>query len=256
MQSCEEPPCIFASMEDGPPVADLPWTGQWAEDEWIYNRLFHNKRGGLYVEMGAMDGVKLSNTLWLHQAAGWRGLLIEACPKQYANLSQNRQGDVCVHAAVCDKFQEVHWLSNNELGGIMELMAEGLAPAEFQPGGARHHELAALPCVPMQFIFDRLGITHVDLWSLDVEGAELAVLETVDFSRMTINAMVVETDGINATKDGQVVELLTNAGFVAAERGPNRARWTRNGQNTFFVHKDYLPRRTHAPGAEELYVET
>lgn len=63
-----------------------------------------------------------------------------------------------------------------------------------------------------------------------MEGAELAVLETVDFSRMTINAMVVETDGINATKDGQVVELLTNAGFVAAERGPNRARWTRNGQ--------------------------
>lgn len=23
MQSCEEPPCIFASMEDGPPVADV-----------------------------------------------------------------------------------------------------------------------------------------------------------------------------------------------------------------------------------------
>lgn len=39
----------------------------------------------------------------------------------------------------------------------MELMADGLAPAEFRPGGARHHELAALPCVPMQFIFDRWG---------------------------------------------------------------------------------------------------
>lgn len=34
----------------------MPWTGQWAEDEWIYNRLFHNKRGGFYVEMGAMVG--------------------------------------------------------------------------------------------------------------------------------------------------------------------------------------------------------
>lgn len=128
------PPCALLL---GAPL-QLPWTGQWAEDEWIYNRLFHNKRGGFYVEMGAMvgvlcgvrlpprqpgdaeerlrclpgvllpccsiragsvrperrgahelrwgwapsaqDGVKLSNTLWLHQAAGWRGLLIEACP--------------------------------------------------------------------------------------------------------------------------------------------------------------------------------
>jgi hypothetical protein len=31
-------------------------------------------------QMGAMDGVSLSNTLWLHRAAGWRGLLVEACP--------------------------------------------------------------------------------------------------------------------------------------------------------------------------------
>lgn len=63
-----------------------------------------------------------------------------------------------------------------------------------------------------------------------MEGAELAVLGTVDFARMTISALVVETDGINATKDGQVVDLLAAAGYVAAERGPNRARWTRNGQ--------------------------
>lgn len=30
--------------------------------------------------MGAMNGVDLSNTRWLYQAAGWKGMLIEACP--------------------------------------------------------------------------------------------------------------------------------------------------------------------------------
>ncbi len=29
---------------------------------------------------GAMDGVDASNTLWLHKAANWTGMLVEADP--------------------------------------------------------------------------------------------------------------------------------------------------------------------------------
>jgi hypothetical protein len=32
----------------------------------------------------------------------------------------------------------------------------------------------------------------VDLWSLDVEGAELAVLSTFDFKKVTVNVWIVE----------------------------------------------------------------
>lgn len=120
------------------------------------------------------------------------------------------------------------------------------------PNGSPIQPSCIRPCL---FPCPRFGITHVDFWSLDVEGAELAVLSTVDWSRLTVNSMVVETDGLNATKDAEVVSLLEGVGFVAAERAPERARWTRNGQNTFFVHKRYLPIRKHAPGAERLYVE-
>lgn len=48
------------------------------------------------------------------------------------------------------------------------------------------------PCCPCRF---RFGIDRIDLWSLDVEGAELEVLKTVDFSRLRVNAMVVEVGG-------------------------------------------------------------
>lgn len=44
------------------------------------------KTGGVFFEMGAIDGVKLSNT-YLLDRMGWRGLLIEANPlaaKMYA----------------------------------------------------------------------------------------------------------------------------------------------------------------------------
>lgn len=35
---------------------------------------------GFYLEFGAMNGDQWSNTKWLHDNAGWKGLLIEADP--------------------------------------------------------------------------------------------------------------------------------------------------------------------------------
>ncbi len=41
----------------------------------------------------------------------------------------------------------------------------------------------------------RFGVDTIDLWTLDVEGGELSVLETVDFERLRVGVLVVETDG-------------------------------------------------------------
>jgi hypothetical protein len=46
-----------------------------------------------------------------------------------------------------------------------------------------------------------------------VEGAELEVLKTVDFSRLKVRVMMVELDGHNKEKDAAVVQLLRDAGF-------------------------------------------
>ena len=48
-------------------------------------------------------------------------------------------------------------------------------------------------CGPLQHYLDALKIRHIDFWSLDVEGAELKVLETVDFDRTNIDVIIVES---------------------------------------------------------------
>ena len=52
-------------------------SSQSGEDIWAYNNLFYGKKNGIFLEMGALDGVKYSNTLWMEKEAGWRGVLIE-----------------------------------------------------------------------------------------------------------------------------------------------------------------------------------
>ena len=48
--------------------------------------------GGFFIECGALDGERSSNTIYLEQMYGWTGLLIEADPYFYTQLmGKNRK---------------------------------------------------------------------------------------------------------------------------------------------------------------------
>ena len=50
---------------------------QMHEDAVLFNMFFKNHRGGVYLEMGALDGRLFSNTLFFQQTLDWSGVLIE-----------------------------------------------------------------------------------------------------------------------------------------------------------------------------------
>ena len=56
---------------------------------------------GLFVEFGARDGWRESNTYFFEKSLGWRGLLLEADPRQVMQLHANRKASVIVEGAVC-----------------------------------------------------------------------------------------------------------------------------------------------------------
>ena len=58
------------------------------EQEIIIN-LFKGKRDGKFLDIGANNGVTLSNTFALANFYGWSGLLVEASPKAYQRLLKN-----------------------------------------------------------------------------------------------------------------------------------------------------------------------
>ncbi len=49
-----------------------------------------------------------------------------------------------------------------------------------------------VPCFPLESILLALNQTHVDYFSLDVEGLELDVLKTIPFDRIQIDTLSVE----------------------------------------------------------------
>ena len=60
-------------------------------DRYIHEHFFANRSApGFFVEMGALDGTKGSNTFMFEAALDWRGMLLEANPSSCAKLFENK----------------------------------------------------------------------------------------------------------------------------------------------------------------------
>ena len=107
----------------------------------------------------------------------------------------------------------MHFLEAGEIGGILEFMTE--TQKQMLEDAEHFNAVRAIPCIPMQTIFAQLNIDHINFFSLDVEGAELSVLRTIDFSRVQFDVIVME-----ACSDWQQVastqKLLLDNGYVNA----------------------------------------
>ena len=99
-----------------------------------------------------------------------------------------------------------------------------------------------VPCVALGSILQTFGISHIDFFSLDVEGAELGVLHTLDLSAVHVNVIVIEQDGSNPTKDEAVRQKLLANNFQLDKSMKDTKAGTRND---WFVHKQF--RRSAAP---------
>jgi hypothetical protein len=85
--------------------------------------------------------------------------------------------------------------------------------------------LPLVPCRPLGPLLSMFGVAHIDLWVLDVEGAELEVLKTFDFRAITVDVVCIEQDGGNPAKDAAVRELMDKEGFILDAMNQVRNDW-------------------------------
>ena len=187
---------------------------QGGEDEMVLT-WFNGLCGGTYLEMGAVDGVAFSNTYALHKAFGWKGLLIEMSPPSFEKLVTNRPDDVTVNAAVCDTPRTLHYWYNPErrfTAGVWEFSAPEFRARYWQ--GVRLEDTTPISCKPLSDIIqDDSPYTFFDFLSLDVEGGEMMVLKSVDFTTTGFGIIVVEADDSNHRKNLALRFFLERQGY-------------------------------------------
>jgi len=144
------------------------------QDEWVIETL-RGQRDGYFVEIGANDGKHHSNTFALEKHFDWHGLLVEADP----NLSDRSRftRPNCKHDCVAVSTMDANaaWFScAGPWGGLIVFLPE----AWKREARDRHTPEIWVPTTTLRAVLKRNHVPLlVDYLSLDIEGAEVPVLD-------------------------------------------------------------------------------
>lgn len=189
------------------------------EDIWLYENWFFNIHGGVVMESGALDGLKYSNTYLFSKIGQYMAIHIEADPRNYFRLVRNRPESINIHAALCSESKLLHFTNDkgSEVQGFVEFMSPYFLKKFHNKIYKQKIPLEDLPtvkCVPINAILREFNVSHIDIWILDIEGAELSVLKGFDFSLVSISAIVMESDDSNVKKDEEKLSILRTNGYT------------------------------------------
>ena len=212
------------------PRLALACRAQGPEDCYLWE-LLGGRLDGRFIEAGAADGVRNSVT-WLLEAAGWTGVLVEADPETAAQCARNRPHSHVAQAALGPpdgparvKFTRVLGQEDaDHLSYAPELARVRSAYAE----KAKRTEQIEVPLRTLTDVLSEAGGDGAyDVAVIDVEGAELALLEGFDMARFPTAVLLVED--LTGGADTDVQRLAEGAGYARAGRVE---------RNTVYIRRD------------------
>lgn len=177
--------------------------------------LHNGKKDGFYVDIGAHNGIEISNTL-LFENLGWEGFCVEANPNTFRALRQNRKCD-CYNLAVFSKNVGTMKMATTS-ASVLDSLEVNLTDnhrKRMQYEGGRDEGLQYVEVQSATFgeiMAHYPHITHIDFMSLDIEGGEFEVLKGIDFEKYTFSLMAIEHNGVKSAIEN-ITALLESKGY-------------------------------------------
>ena len=166
---------------------------QAGQDKVIKNHFFPNKKNGFFLEIGAYDGIEGSNCFHFEKFLNWNGIAFEPSKVQYEKLKNNRNCKI-LNKAMSNSVVEVDFVEVIEgltqMSGIKNenYTAENI----IKKNGQSKTEISKI--ITTTFDQEVSSDQEIDYLSIDIEGGELSVLETIDFEKYTIKVVSVENN--------------------------------------------------------------
>ena len=188
---------------------------QCQEDHFLNETIFKNKKNGIYIELGALDGILYSNKKFFEDSLNWTGILIEPHPDKFKSLLINRPNNYLFNNLVsCYKeplefryFVDCH----AAVSGVVNTLSQHHFDTYFESSNIWNQSLPQnkifIEPKSLTEIVKKTNITHIDLLSLDVEGHEYEVLKSWDFS-IPIDIVLIETLDVQPERDELCREIL------------------------------------------------
>lgn len=202
-------------------VQNTKYPSQFGEDKFIVNYFIKNNKSPfnrVYLEVGAFDGYEMSNTYALEHGYGWRGLLIEGGPMLFDRLTKtDRPRSIKINKALCSEDGFVEFNDGAQgLGGLKKYEDKTNEETRIKWGQKK----VKVQCAKITNLIRENDLRYIDVFSLDVEGAEEEVLNSFDWNIpvrlwiIEVNALVLNGSEIEKQKCIKVQDILKNHGYI------------------------------------------
>lgn len=177
--------------------------------------LFNHKKDGYFVEFGALDGVKDSNTYLLESKYNWTGILAEPGKIFHQKLAESRKCNVDKRAVTNITgqfldFKETH--AHLGLSGIVDHVFN-CGDEHVNLRKSSDGEIYKVETVTLNDLLNHYNAPyHIDYMSIDTEGSEPMILEAFDFSKHEIALISVEHNYVERSRQ-KIKDILFPLGY-------------------------------------------
>ncbi len=175
---------------------------------------------GFFLEIGAWDGENISQTAYIEQERGWVGLCVDPFPVRFENrtcrictkaiskdgaprafikvsIDRRYGGDVSYFSGFKETVMDsIHWPIIEQFCDWEELKIETITFEDL-------YKLYALP-------------QHIEFLSVDTEGSEIEIFESIDFDVHTFGLIAFEHN-MNQDVRSRIGEILQSHGYELFE---------------------------------------
>jgi FkbM family methyltransferase len=170
----------------------------------FFDIIFERKQGGYFVEVGGFQGVVCSQTYFLEQERGWKGIVVEPNPRWKEDLDTQRNCKI-VTQPVSDTIEKVKFLVHKEQPEYSKIDDGNynLPPGEIQT--------LDMESITLSKLFEKENSPkEIDVLCIDIEGLELRALEEFfQNSDRQINLITLEHGDTH-----QVINFFYNKPYV------------------------------------------
>jgi len=189
------------------------YNSQIGQDKFI-DEYFDKKEGLTFLDIGAHDGVSISNTFFLEKERKWKGICVEAQPSEFQKLKSNRNC-TCVNVAVSDYNGETDFIYVEGYANMLSGISDDYNLSHMQRirnevstyGGAIN--TIKVPVRTLQSILDEHNTHEIDFCSIDTEGSEFNIIKSIDFDKTKIKVFIIE----NNYGEKNIEEFLVEKGY-------------------------------------------
>lgn len=147
-------------------------------EEWIIRDFFHDKRNGVFVDIGAADYQSANNTYFLEHDLGWSGIAVDAQDHYREGWEKFRPRSRFFTAFVSDTSNQTARLFLSQYSSLVASSQQ-----DFTKGWGGIAGSVDVPTITLNDLLTASKIPAFDFLSLDIELAEPKALAGLDIER-------------------------------------------------------------------------